>query len=519
MLVATHDQTLHVLSNTEIKWAAHMECVPIGLKVAQFGGTAGMVVALDDTGKIGCFFLGTDPSMPEITTEGSRDLDYAAMDAEMQSLQAVIRDSVLGESSGSGGNPVAGIVIVKSDAPVLVKRGGRGAEKLTCTVQVHIKYNGTPVIENVSVAVDVQKPAVAEKRCFVISRLGGAHSNETIELSFSVEDNGHTPCDVNAVVSVSCLVASEPRSVLHEIQLPTSLFLIPAPPTKSAQFKVMLATTCALVNFTLLFKDMAAGNQSNITGTLAGFQLCSGDTVSIQAGKSKPRYRIVSDSFDGIWMVAKLLGERLQSHYESTDDFQLHFEDQLPLSEYFRLIDDHFEQRVQIAALRKELDARAHQLRVVQKRLLIRFKDTTPQPLQHLDTLLGATYDDVLFFAERIKDAGLHLDGLASELIAGTQLMLMLMSFKFGLDDADMVILRSSFYPRHRQQQSHGWQEAVEASLRFLLKTSLSKEPKDHPAIGTELALTPDTSKLKKYISQVCEKLMKGGRLSRSQEN
>ena len=70
MLVATHDQTLHVLNNTEIKWAAHMDITPVSLQVATFGGVAGMVVASDDTGKLGCFFLGTDPSMPDITTAG-----------------------------------------------------------------------------------------------------------------------------------------------------------------------------------------------------------------------------------------------------------------------------------------------------------------------------------------------------------------------------------------------------------------------------------------------------------------
>jgi hypothetical protein len=53
-----------------------------------------------------------------------------------------------------------------------------------------------------------------------------------------------------------------------------------------------------------------------------------------------------------------------------------------------RLIDAHFEQRLYINSRRKELESRAHQFRVVEKRLLIRFKDTTPAPLQHLDTLL-----------------------------------------------------------------------------------------------------------------------------------
>ena len=41
------------------------------------------------------------------------------------------------------------------------------------------------------------------------------------------------------------------------------------------------------------------------------------------------------------------------------------------------------------------LDQRAQQFRVIQKRLLTRFKDKTPSPLAHLDTLLDGTYKQV----------------------------------------------------------------------------------------------------------------------------
>ena len=56
----------------------------------------GLIVCLDDTGRLECYYLGTDPSMPVISSSSSRDLDYGAMDAEMQSLQDTIRNSMLG---------------------------------------------------------------------------------------------------------------------------------------------------------------------------------------------------------------------------------------------------------------------------------------------------------------------------------------------------------------------------------------------------------------------------------------
>ena len=111
-------------------------------------------------------------------------------------------------------------------------------------------------------------------------------------------------------MSVSNVVESEPRTVLHEVDLPIQLFLKPGPPSKAAQFKILISTTHDAVDLTVLFRDLMPASQGNITQTLAGFQLCNGDIVSVQAGKSKARYRIIADAFDAIYTIAKLMIER-----------------------------------------------------------------------------------------------------------------------------------------------------------------------------------------------------------------
>jgi len=67
----------------------------------------------------------------------------------------------------------------------------------------------------------------------------------------------------------------------------------------------------------------------------------------------------------------------------------------MPLNDYFELIDSHFNVRLAMENYKDLLQQRAHQFRVIQKRLLTRFKDKTPSPLQHLDTLLEGTYKQV----------------------------------------------------------------------------------------------------------------------------
>lgn len=59
-----------------------------------------------------------------------------------------------------------------------------------------------------------------------------------------------------------------------------------------------------------------------------------------------------------------------------------------------------------------------------------------------------------------------------------------------------------------------GWEETVDAALSHLLKTCLSKSSKEQALnLSSQLHLPKDTSRLKKHITLLCERLAKGGRL------
>ena len=55
-------------------------------------------------------------------------------------------------------------------------------------------------------------------------------------------------------------------------------------------------------------------------------------------------------------------------------DLEISFPDAIPLNELFVAIDEHFLLRVDAEKLKKTLDDRTYQFRVIQKRLLNRFK-------------------------------------------------------------------------------------------------------------------------------------------------
>ena len=58
-----------------------------------------------------------------------------------------------------------------------------------------------------------------------------------------------------------------------------------------------------------------------------------------------------------------------------------------------------------------------------------------------------------------------------------------------------------------------GWQEVTDVGVSHLLRTVLRKSVKDGVATPGPITSLPDTEKLKKHVSLLCDRLGKGGRL------
>lgn len=65
------------------------------------------------------------------------------------------------------------------------------------------------------------------------------------------------------------------------------------------------------------------------------------------------------------------------------------------MEELWSCVDTHLASRQAVAAIDAKLDLSAHQLRAVQKRLLLRYKDKQPASVAPLDLLIQATFDQL----------------------------------------------------------------------------------------------------------------------------
>lgn len=129
--------------------------------------------------------------------------------------------------------------------------------------------------------------------------------------------------------------------------------------------------------------------------------------VSILASKNAGRYRVQADSFPALALVLNTLESRLSRHITAAQQQSnaagaspvvVTFEEPLTglIESYLLHIAEHLQLRHVLNHKLSALEHRATQYRMVEKRLLVRFKDKNPASLGGLDVLLQESYQEIL---------------------------------------------------------------------------------------------------------------------------
>ncbi|KAJ8377428.1 hypothetical protein AAFF_G00260330 [Aldrovandia affinis] len=395
-LLANHNTMLLVYQDVTLKWAAQLSCVPVALRVASFPDLRGVVVTLGAGGLLQCSYMGTDPSFFMAPKVEAREVNYEEVDAELKTLNKVIREAsrtqdILPKGDADEELLVTATVSANMDAiSKAVIPEICGIPVPSVTVKITVKCRSA--VQSPRLSVCVQPPLSVSQDQFVFDSLApGAVSS----VEFSAFLNGlYPPADLGGDVAVSYSTPTGiPRVAQCRFSLPLRLACCPCSASKNAKFKITVDTNKPPVDLGVVFPDFLEKSEDK-EGNALSFQLIAGNKVTVVASKTSQRYRIQSEVFEDMWLVAQELVQRFDRHFEKQGvrDFRSSFSGPLPLSEYFSTVDQHFELRVGAQKFQDLLSERAVQFRAIQRRLLTRFKDKTPAPLQNLDTLMEGTY-------------------------------------------------------------------------------------------------------------------------------
>ncbi|XP_062394267.1 protein PTHB1 [Sardina pilchardus] len=529
VLMANHNNMLLVYEDITLKWAAQLSCVPVAVRVANFQELKGLVVTLSCEGHLQCSYMGTDPSFFTAPKVEAREVNYEEVDAEMRSLQKIIRETTKTQDILPRADIEDDLIITASvstdlDAvsqALLPEINGTAVPSVT----VQIKVKSRNAVQSPKMTVCVQPPLAVSQDQFVLDSLGAGA--QTVVTFSAFLDGLYPPADLTGDVAVSYSSPTElnpagvPRVTQCKFPLPLQLVCCPTAPLKSAKYKITVDTNKPPVNLNQVFPEFAVKSDDKEGGALA-FRFITGSSVSVLASKSSQRYRIQSESFEDMWLVAKELVQRFDGHFakQGVNDFRNSFAGPIPLAEYFEIVEHHFELRVNAEKYQDLLSERAVQFRAIQRRLLTRFKDKTPAPLQNLDTLMEGTYRQVIALADAAEENRANLHQAFARLRSATHLVILLVSLWQGLGADQTAILEASLLPLLQDTPQLGWEESVDAAVSHLLRTCLSRSPKDQAtALSTAaLSMPKDTARLKKHLTLLCDRLGKGGRLSLSSD-
>lgn len=183
-----------------------------------------------------------------------------------------------------------------------------------------------------------------------------------------------------------------------------------------------------------------------------------------------------------MWLILSVLTKRLIQYFqgargpdgEPSADFEIQLGQPLPLELYFGAIDNHLAMRHQVAALQKMLEDRSHQFRSVQKRLLVKFKERNPAELNHLESLLAGTYQQLNVVSGQLLEAQTALKQAANMLSCATKVILMMLQFQHQLSDDAYDVLSAYLSPVVHDTDGQGWEEVTDCSLTSMVSLALS---------------------------------------------
>ncbi|KAL0044614.1 hypothetical protein WJX82_002814 [Trebouxia sp. C0006] len=532
LLVAAATGQMMVYSHKRVVWAAKGDTCPVAVKVATFAGLQGLILTLDDAGKLVLSYMGTDPPMQSVDVRHSAEVDFAALDSEYREVAGHIQ---------ALGAPSEAVVpqeqlLITAQVPSLLDRSEdlpqdmlSGSAFSAVTVHLYLRHSGAASLTDVTLSLDAPPGLHLDQDCITVPHVSSTDSSAVI---VRLQGRGSGVPSDNTLTAVATYTSSsgEPRTTSTKVALPLSLFCQLVAPQQAAVFKVTLDTNQPPPQLVDLFQDMVAQAQMDLQqpgqyANVMSFKYMRGPVVTILVSKSAGRYRIQSDSFEAMWLIVQELCQRLrhffitaesseQERAGSQEDFAITFKEAVPLEELWASIEKHWQARQAVAASQAALSDRAQQQRAVQKRLLMRFKDRQPGSLAHLELLLAETFDQLIDLGSQQEQQQVEVETAGSQLAATVQLILQLVRYSFGMSLEDVNVLTAHLSPQISDGGSVGWEELTEAGMTHLLAGQLARNQHERSVQTVPLAQACDVPKLKKHISIVLERLSQGASIS-----
>ena len=337
-------------------------------------------------------------------------------------------------------------------------QGVQSPQLLKVCVRLFVAYTGGESASDVCISVS------APSFCHIVPKscaLKKVKANSTPQLVrlYLYASKESVAQDLAAEVCVTYMSQTgEPRVATHPFRIPIFLACGLRAATKQATYKFTLDTgDLPVQSATTLFQDLlVASHKAGVdvdealghTEQAIGLQLWAGGAsdegraalVSVLVSKNSGRYRVQSDCLPALAMAIPEVRLRLERILAPERGGRVEgivsCSDKLPLDAFFVEAKLHLAARKQLQAAYSELNDLSHLFRVIEKRMLTRFKDKNATPLSGLDSIMEDTYGKVIGCGDGAEAAQGELARRHAEIDGALRVLI------------ELACMRLSFLPR-----------------------------------------------------------------------
>ncbi|XP_037085643.1 protein PTHB1-like [Pollicipes pollicipes] len=394
-------------------------------------------------------YLGTTPSLfVAPPVQTAGALDYEALDEELATLNTTIQKSQ-----------------AQGDSSLALTSKAAADREVQLVVQIH------PVLDPCTLPTELDEQVPCASIRALVSPMAPVQS---LVLSFHVT----SPLTVvkpsaaieylTSTTDVEAVVYLEKNHAIPSLELETVVsYLAPlalvarqADPVKDAEHRVTICTSRPSVNLAQLFSDLSLDPNMS---SAAGIEYYTGSSVTILASKTSQRYRLQSDDLHALWLIADELTRRIGALYEEAAGEPIcSYISSLPLQDVFAEVDAHLLWRQRRAQQMEQLEQRR------------------------------------------------RLDRCSAQLSCAVQLVLLLARLSQALSPDEAELLAAALGWRCAESQEQGWHETVDVAAGYLHK-SLQQKAGRVDVSSAPLSMPQDTSKLKRHVALLLEKVLKAG--------
>ncbi|CAG7831161.1 unnamed protein product [Allacma fusca] len=432
---------IYVYNGTTLKWAAKLPFVPVHLSRIHLRELEGGIVFLSGTGRVFVGYLGTEPSLFIAPPIQARELDYEAAEIELTQLRKIVAESGDQNVVASKDATVEVKVEFEGQKSKWIESNGMEVMSLIATIKIlcHARVN------DVRVNICTPKPIVCSHESVMIGDIVGRHNYQT---EFYLESEA-IPSDLTCEVYVFYLNDTGVPHFVQKCGIKVPLFIIAKPHDqleREADAKLTFAVNKPVMNLASLYNDFDWNGDTNSIGLT--FCLYSGDKVTLLAStksssSSASRYRVQSNSMAAMHIIFRDFLDRMNRKFNrEKSELKITLvgvDNDVPLlNEYFSEIDAHILRRRREVQIKEDLSGRAAQLRAIQRRLLIRFRDKNPVPLTQLEILLDGSLDHINDTLNLMEENEIEKQKSECRLSGATRLMLELIQIQGGRDSSKL---------------------------------------------------------------------------------